>query len=186
MKKKILSLLLALAMLFALTACGGSSKPSVVGRWEAEVDMRDQMVSEMDASVGMGLSFGEYLNSFVWTVTLDLSADGKYTLDYDFNKDLDHFVEAVERYMRDAIIAQVGMEVSDDLIAQALGMSLADYAKMVADEMTAAASSESGTYKDDGKKLTWGSGEQSPYVLTEDTLSFSVETLGDLVFHRVG
>ena len=185
MKKKILCLLLALLMLLSLAACG-AKKPSVVGVWEADLDMRDQMVEEMDASVGVDLSFGEYLDSFIWTVTLELNKDGTYSLKYDLGKDMDHFVDAVVKYMRDAIIQQAGMEVSDELIAQALGMSLEDYAKMVADQMTEAAAAESGKYKDDGKKLTWENGEESPYELTEDTLSFSVVNLGELNFKRIG
>ena len=185
MKKKILCLFLALLMLFALAACG-AKKPSVVGVWKADLDMRDQMVEEMDDAIDVDLSFGEYLDSFVWSITLELGKDGSYSLQYDISKEKDHFVDAVVRYMRDAIIRQAGMEVSDDLIAQALGMSLEDYAKMVADQMTEAATAESGTYKDNGKKLTWENGEESPYVLTEDTLSFSVATLGELNFTRIG
>ena len=161
-------------------------KNMLSGIWKAELDMRDRLVEEMDVSVDVDFSFGKYLDSFVWTITLELNEDGTYSLKYDLGKDMDHFVDAVVRYMRDAIIQQVGMEVSDDLIAQALGMSLEDYAKMVADQMTEAATAESGKYKDDGKKLTWENGEESPYELTEDTLSFSVVNLGELNFKRIG
>ena len=79
--KRIIALLLLLVMLFALAACGGR-KPSVVGLWEAEVDMRDQMVEQLDASVGGSKSFGDYLDSFVWVLTLELKENGTYTLGY--------------------------------------------------------------------------------------------------------
>ena len=93
-RNRILALLLALAMLLSLAACG-SKKPSVVGLWEAEVDMRDQMVEQMDASVGGSKSFGEYLDSFVWVLTLELREDGSYTLSYDIDREVDAFRSAV-------------------------------------------------------------------------------------------
>lgn len=159
---------------------------SVVGLWEAEVDMRDQMVEQMDASVGGSKSFGEYLDSFVWVLTLELRQDGTYTLSYDIGKEMGAFKSAVVDYMRDMINEQVGMEVSDDLIAQALGMSLDEYAQSVIDAMTEAAETESATYRDEKGTLIWEDGAKSPYELTEDSLSFSVESLGKLDFKRIG
>ena len=184
-RNRILALLLALAMLLSLAACG-SKKPSVVGLWEAEVNMRDQMVEQMDASVGGSKSFGEYLDSFVWVLTLELRQDGTYTLSYDIGKEMGVFKSAVVDYMRDMINEQVGMEVSDDLIAQALGMSLDEYAQSVFDAMTEAAETESATYRDEKGTLIWEDGAESPYELTEDSLSFSVESLGKLDFKRIG
>ncbi len=183
--KKLIAALLALTMLLALAACGGS-KPSVVGLWVADVDMRDQMVQEMDESIGGSKSFGEYLESFVWELTLDLRADGSYTLKYDITKDIGGFKSAVVAYMRDMIAEVAGGEMSDELIAQALGMPLEDYAQTVVDAMTEAAESESANYKDDGKNLIWENGDKSAYTLTADELVFSVETLGELHFKRVG
>ena len=184
-RNRILALLLALVILLSLAACG-SKKPSVVGLWEAEVDMRDQMVEQMDASVGGSKSFGEYLDSFVWVLTLELRQDGTYTLNYDIGKEMGVFKSAVVDYMRDMINEQVGMEVSDDLIAQALGMSLDEYAQSVIDAMTEAAETESATYRDEKGTLIWEDGAKSPYELTEDSLSFSVESLGKLDFKRIG
>ena len=182
--KKLIALLLALTMIFALAACG--NKPSVVGRWVADIDMVDQMVEEMDASVGGSKSFGEYLDSFVWELTLDLGADGTYTLKYDISRDIDSFKSSVVAYMRDMINELSGTEMSDELIAQALGMPLEDYAQTVVDAMTEAAVSESAKYKDDDKNLIWENGEKSPYTLTADELTFSVNSLGELHFKRVG
>ena len=96
------------------------------------------------------------------------------------------FKSAVVDYMRDMINEQVGMEVSDDLIAQALGMSLDEYAQSVIDAMTEAAETESATYRDEKGTLIWEDGAESPYELTEDSLSFSVESLGKLNFKRIG
>lgn len=183
--KRIIALLLLLVMLFALAACGGR-KPSVVGLWEAEVDMRDQMVEQLDASVGGSKSFGDYLDSFVWVLTLELKENGTYTLGYNIDRDMAAFKAAVVDYMRDMINEQVGMEVSDELIAQALGMPLEDYAQSVIDAMTESLETESAPYRDEKGTLIWEDGAQSPYVLTKDTLSFSVETLGELNFKRIG
>ena len=104
--KRIIALLLLLVMLFALAACGGR-KPSVVGLWEAEVDMRDQMVEQLDASVGGSKSFGDYLDSFVWVLTLELKENGTYTLGYNIDRDMAAFKAAVVDYMRDMINEQV-------------------------------------------------------------------------------
>ena len=184
-KKRLIALALALVMLFALAACG-AKKPSVVGIWKADLDMRGEMVEQMDASVGGSKSFGEYLDSFVWELTLELRDDGSYTLSCNIDRDIANFKSAVVAYMRDMINEQVGSEVSDDLIATALGMPLEDYAQTVVDAMTSAAETETGKYQDKGGALIWGNGEKSPYELTEDTLSFSVETLGQLDFTRIG
>ena len=184
-KKRLIALVLTLVMLFALAACG-AKKPSVVGTWKADLDMRGEMVKQMDASVGGSKSFGEYLDSFVWVLTLELKQDGTYTLSYDIGKEMGVFKSAVVDYMRDMINEQVGMEVSDDLIAQALGMSLDEYAQSVIDAMTEAAETESATYRDEKGTLIWEDGAESPYELTEDSLSFSVESLGKLDFKRIG
>lgn len=185
-RNRILALLLAMTMLFALAACGKKSGPTVVGHWEGEVDMLEMMVKEMDASVGGSKSFGEYLDSFIWGITLDLSEDGEYTLSFDINKEMDKFKSSVVAYMRDVINEMAGMEVSDEIIEQALGMPLEDFAQTVIDDMADVAKSESGKYRDEDGKLIWEDGEESPYVLTEDTLSFSVASIGDLSFHRAG
>ena len=184
-KKRMIAQLLALVMHFALAACG-SKKPSVIGRWEADLDMRGRMIEEMDASVGGSKSFGEYLDSFTWVLTLELGDNGKYTLSYDLSRDLPGFKSAVVDYMRDMINEQVGFEVSDEVIAQALGMPLEDYAQTVVDAMTEVANTETATYSDKNGALIWENGEKSPYELTEDTLKFSVESLGELEFHRIG
>ena len=52
--------------------------------------------------------------------------------------------------------------------------------------MTEAAETESATYRDEKGTLIWEDGAESPYELTEDSLSFSVESLGELNFKRIG
>ena len=51
---------------------------------------------------------------------------------------------------------------------------------------TEAAETESATYRDEKGTLIWEDGAKSPYELTEDSLSFSVESLGKLDFKRIG
>ena len=76
--------------------------------------------------------------------------------------------------------------MSDELIAQALGMPLEDYAQSVIDAMTESLETESAAYRDEKGTLIWEDGAESPYELTEDSLSFSVESLGKLDFKRIG
>ncbi len=161
-------------------------EPTVVGKWETEIDVIDMMIQQLDAQVGGSASFGEYLDSLPWVLSLELTEDGNYTLGYDISRGLEPFKAAVVSYMRDMINEKAGRTVSDEQIAQGLGMPLEDYAAQVADYMTLNAESETATYRDEGGKLIWENGEESPYVLTSDTLTFSVNALGELVFHRVG
>ena len=64
--------------------------------------------------------------------------------------------------------------------------TMGDYAQSIIDAMTDAAESESGVYQNKDGKLIWPDGEESPYVLTEDTLGFAVKALGELSFTRIG
>ena len=212
---RVFALLLALIMLFSLAACGESKvseesalmeglenavnaakdaeptpeptpEPTVLGLWETEIDMSEAMIAKMDESVGGSKSFGEYLHYFAWLLTLELNEDGSYALSFDISKDLDHFKPAVTDYTRDMIIEKLGYEVSDDVIADAIGMSLEDYAQTIVDSMISASQIQSGTYRDEDSKLIWDTGEENPYVLTGDTLLINLSGLGELSFQRIG
>ena len=47
MKKRIVSVVLMLAMLLALTACGSGDEAKLVGKWKCEMDLAEQINEEM-------------------------------------------------------------------------------------------------------------------------------------------
>lgn len=83
--KKLLALLLVLAMVLSLATCGGK-KNALAGTWEAEVDLTpmlaaalDQSAQAMNAEAGVTLTLPEaaaYLESAALTLRLQLGEDG--------------------------------------------------------------------------------------------------------------
>lgn len=131
MKKRIVSVVLMLAMLLALTACGSGDQDKLVGKWECEMDLAEQINAEM----GLDEEMAEYLNfdSFELTVYMEFNKDGTYSMYAD--KDaltatmdvvLQDFAAGMEKYLEDMILEQTGMEMSADDILAASGLTMDD------------------------------------------------------------
>ena len=76
--KKLISLLLAMAMLLTLTACGG---PEILGTYETTIDLTDYLVESFDSGTGMAgteLSLSNYIDEFTLTITFEFMEDGTY------------------------------------------------------------------------------------------------------------
>ncbi len=187
MKKlnRFLALLLALALVAALSACGGPDP--LIGTWKGEIDLADDMVESLDkAFEGQGgPSAAGYITALTMTLTLEFKDDGTFTRTYDLSKDKDSFVTGCAAFMRDMISALSGVEVDDDAAAAALGMPLEDYALSVLDAMTESIEDETGTYKSDGKKISWNN-EVNPYTIDGDVMTMQTSDIGEVVFNRVG
>ena len=183
--RKLLALLLVLSLVAALSACGGPDP--LIGTWVGEVDLRDELVESLDeAFEGQGgPSAADYISSLTLTLTLEFREDGTFSRSYDLSKDKDSFVTGCAAFMRDMISAIVGMEVDDAAAAQALGMPLEDYALSVLDSMVEAMESDGGSYKSDGKKITWND-EINPYSIEGDVMTMRTSDIGSITFHRVG
>lgn len=121
--------------------------------------------------------FTEYMKEFILVMTLELREDGSFTLTPDMSRAQEHMVDAFLRYLRDSLEAQ-GITLPDEQIEQS--------AQAAASQMTSDLDPFEGSYKDENGMLTLGDNAPVPYVLTGDTLEFSIEEFGDLHFVRVG
>lgn len=188
MKKlqKLLALLLILSLVAALSACGSKTDP-LIGTWRGEIDLRDDLVESLDkAFEGQGgPSAADYISALTLTLTLEFREDGTYTRSYDLSKDKDAFVTGCAAFMRDMISVIVHEEVDDATAASALGMSLEDYAMSVLDTMVESMENDNGTYKNDGKKISWNN-EVNPYTIDGDVMTMQTSDVGSVIFNRVG
>ena len=207
--KKSLSILLALALIFALAACGGQStnlgdrvtdgiesvqnspasepeptpeptpEPKLTGSWRGETDMFDALVEQLgDDNPDVSELLHNYVKEYIFVMDLDLREDGSFTLTADLSKAAEHMLEAFRQYLR-AKSEEAGYAMSDEDIettAQSAVQSIAN----------ASLPPVEGTYEVQDGMLTLGDSTPSPYVLTGDTLSFSLEEFGDLTFERIG
>lgn len=172
MKRKIsliLSMLLVLSMVFALTGCGGgNAQKALVGEWEASLDMKDFVNEGMKEDEEMA----EYLmiDEFVITLKFAFNEDGTYKMSSD-ESSIKEALEGVKNSMVDGLnryfedyIAESGLDMSvedvlalsgttlDELAAEAFGDNLA---KEVADSITL-----EGNYKAEGGKLYLSDGTE--------------------------
>ena len=110
--KKLLALLLALALGLSLAACGGA-KSDIVGTWQGKVDMTEYIVSKGNADIGAVLSdqgvdmpldsIGKYLPEFAPVCTYVFREDGTYTFTMDeasMQLVLEGYQAGVEAYFR--------------------------------------------------------------------------------------
>lgn len=110
--KKLLALLLVLALGLSLAACGGT-KSDIVGTWRGKVDMTEYIISKGDADIGAVLSdqgvdmpldsIGNYLTEFAPVCTYVFREDGTYTFTMDeasMQLVLEAYQAGVEAYFR--------------------------------------------------------------------------------------
>ena len=110
--KKLLALLLVLALGLSLAACGGA-KSDIVGTWRGKVDMTEYIISKGDADIGAVLSdqgvdmpldsIGNYLTEFAPVCTYVFREDGTYTFTMDeasMQLVLEAYQAGVEAYFR--------------------------------------------------------------------------------------
>lgn len=110
--KKLLALLLVLALGLSLAACGGA-KSDITGTWQGRIDMTEYIVSKGAADIGAVLSdqgvdmpldsIGNYLPEFAPVCTYVFREDGTYTFTMDeasMQLVLEGYQAGVEAYFR--------------------------------------------------------------------------------------
>ena len=110
--KKLLALLLVLALGLSLAACGGA-KSDITGTWQGKIDMTEYIVSKGNADIGAVLSdqgvdmpldsIGKYLPEFAPVCTYVFREDGTYTFTMDeasMQLVLEAYQAGVEAYFR--------------------------------------------------------------------------------------
>lgn len=123
MKKRILSVILMLAILLSFTACGSGDKEKLVGTWKCEMDLAEQINTEM----GLDEESAEYLNfdSFTIVLYMQINEDDTYSLYADtdaleqtMEAAMASFAEGMTKYLEDMVLAESGIAMSaDDILA---------------------------------------------------------------------
>lgn len=123
MKKRILSVILMLAILLSFTACGSGDKEKLVGTWKCEMDLAEQINTEMV----LDEESAEYLNfdSFTIVLYMQINEDDTYSLYADtdaleqtMEAAMASFAEGMTKYLEDMVLAETGIAMSaDDILA---------------------------------------------------------------------
>ena len=164
MKKRIVSVVLLLAMLLALTACGGGDADKLVGTWKCEMDLAEQINDEM----GLDDEMAEYLNfdSFEIVVYMEFNKDGTYsmyadmdTMEESLDAAVEDFADGMAQYLEAMIYEQTGMEMSADEILAMSGVSMDDmlaeaFPEGMAEEIAEGMTMEGNFEAKDGKLFT--------------------------------
>lgn len=189
--KKIVALLLALALTLALAGCGPTDAEKLVGSWTGEMDMTETM-NQMLAEDESLAEYGVTLDSFVLEVTMTFNEDGTFSLtvsEESVEKAVDGFLESMESTivtMLEEEMAAAGLNMTVEEMLQISGMSMEDLmaemrTEILGDETAAEAAAEmssSGKYNaGDGKLFTSDDVEVAPGVLEYDLYTLEGDTL---------
>lgn len=196
MKKRIALLLsFVLVLSLALCACGGGEKKeTLVGTWNATIDIAEVYNAEIAASGDETMA--EYLSvdSFAIPLVMTFNEDGTYSLTVDkegmdatMNGLLEDMKVGLEKYFND-YFSSMGLEIDVDEALAASGMSLDALveemkAEIMTEDMYADMESE-GQYKaEDGKLYMTEDVEVEPvggvyntYTIEGDTLTIEAGT----------
>jgi len=174
---KLLALLLALVLVFSLTACGSkSASGSIVGRWKCPVDcnrLLDEAEKEGGAVDTLTDAVSKSLDGMTVDLILDLKEDGTFTFgaDEDVMKGVsDALRERISGIIPDLVSDLLGLDSSALEAQLALaGLSLDDafskyFGDFDADSILDSLAFEAvnGTYTYKTGKLTLIMGETSP------------------------
>lgn len=195
MKKRIALLLsFVLVLSLALCACGGEKKETLVGTWNASIDIAEVYNAEIAASGDEAMA--EYLSvdSFAIPLVMTFNEDGTYSLTVDkegmdaaMNGLIEDMKVGLEKYFND-YFSSMGLEIDVDEALAASGMSLdALVEEMKGEIMTEdmyADMESAGQYKaEDGKLYLTEDVEVEPvggvyntYTIDGDTLTIEAGT----------
>lgn len=141
MKKRIISVVLMLAMLLCLTACSGGDEKKLVGTWESRMDLADQINTEM-ALDEMSAQYLEF-DSFELLVCMKFNSDGTYSMYADLDSAeaaledaRAHLADGMVEYLEMLMLEQMGIEMSAEDILAASNMTMDDMiAEILPDSM---------------------------------------------------
>ena len=174
--KRIFTLVLALCLVFALAACGGSK--TAAGSWQAKVNLADIAGDELGDMAG-------YFKDVNVDVNLEMRTDKTFTLNIDAASAAPAMKDGMRAYVED-MLGQMGL-TAEDYEAQS-GKTLDAIIDEALSEFNSGELSQtfSGTYTDEGGKLLLSADDGSTNTGTweEDVLTLDVETIGQLAFTR--
>ena len=191
--KKMISILMALVLVLALAACGGTGSTqngavgstgavatpeptpaTIYGTWEGTLDMTDKLIEEVDDE-----AFAKYLKSFPMIVTVTFNEDNTCHLVADGTGAADNLKDAMSQYLVDMVKEQTGMEMSLEEIEQLAGFSVSDYVdEMIQDLLTTADE----TYTLDGNHFVLSNSGDGEF--NGDVMVLHADDLGDITLNR--
>ena len=174
--KKLFALLLTLCMILALTACGGA-KAALAGTWTGTVDAAQYILEDNP-------EMKDYLKAAPVAITLELTADGKYTLTSDGTTMLPDFKQALRSYL-EATCEEQGITVEQ--LEDAVKMTLDEYIDSYFEDVDMSDLNEtvSGLYTATDGKITFdpGNPNQVDGTWSGDSMSFTID-IGEVTLTR--
>ena len=209
-RNRILALLLALVMLFALAACG-QSKPAEGNPLKESLESAANEAKAEAAPAAEPEPTPEPTLIGEWTCEKDMRdmmLEEIGTADPEsakfFNEYMKEFILVMTLELREDgtftltpdfskaqqhVYEAFRSYIDDSLKAQGITFTdeqLDQYAQMAVDQMGLDLDAIEGDYVDENGTLKLADNDPVPYVLTGTTLEFTVEEFGDLKFDRVG
>ena len=209
-RNRILALLLALVMLFALAACG-QSKPAEDNALKESLESAANEAKAEAAPAAEPEPTPEPTLIGEWTCEKDMRdmmLEEIGTADPEsakfFNEYMKEFILVMTLELREDgtftltpdfskaqqhVYEAFRSYIDDSLKAQGITFTddqLDQYAQMAVDQMGLDLEAIEGDYVDENGTLKLAESDPVPYVLTGTTLEFTVEEFGDLKFDRVG
>ncbi len=174
--KKLFTLILALCLILALTACGGA-KAALAGTWTGTVDAARYILEDNP-------EMKDYLKAAPVAITLELTADGKYTLTSDGTTMLPDFKQALRSYL-EATCEEQGITVEQ--LEDAVKMTLDEYIDSYFEDVDMSDLNEtvSGLYTATDGKITFdpGNPNQVDGTWSGDSMSFTID-IGEVTLTR--
>lgn len=127
----VLAVCLAVVMMATLSGCFGNK---LVGKWEADIDMRDYLLKELGSNEEINIAKYLKLDSFNIPMIVEFGKDGKYNVNIDekkFAKEIDKFKGALKDALYGVFKDMLKVDSNDavDVAIKAQGMSMEDLMK---------------------------------------------------------
>lgn len=127
----VLAVCLAIGMMATMSGCFGNK---LVGKWEADIDMRDYMLKELGSNEEINIAKYLKLDSFNIPMIVEFGKDGKYNVNIDekkFTKEIDKFKGALKDALYSIFKDMLKVDSNDavDVAIKAQGMSMEDLMK---------------------------------------------------------
>ena len=127
----VLAVCLAVGMMATMSGCFGNK---LVGKWEADIDMRDYMMKELGSNEEINIAKYLKLDSFNIPMIVEFGKDGKYNVNIDekkFAKEIDKFKGALKDALYGVFKDMLNVDSNEavDVAIKAQGMSMEDLMK---------------------------------------------------------
>ena len=192
--KKIIGILLVAVMLLSCSACFSAS---VVGTWEASVEMKEAVMAEVDSETRDEIAKYFDFDDLTLDMALEYKSDGTYEIEMELDELYDDLYEIIEDGLEDylkAVLEEEGSGVSLDELLDYLGTDIEKLAKELMSEFDIEELAEDitteGNWKIEGNIIYMSDGldeepdDAAEFELNGNTLKIIDEEI-TIVFKRV-